>query len=573
MRSIFRSVPHSPFLATSSTFVLWQDRSPLFAYSVAILLAALYIWHIYPLHFLLGSGAYFEVGDAATNVTGWLFYVQDAWHSPLLHTERLAHPGGVNIAFTDSIPLAALLFKAIAPLLPAKFHYIGLWHALAYLTQALAATFLIRSLGLRHILATVAAVAFAVTWPALVFRIGHTALMTHALLLLALAFYFRGRSEQWSKRVTVIAFFALVAAALLIHPYFVAFCYPLFLAYLADRAIAGEGWRKQVLPVLASILGIALIGVLFGYGGKSAPAWGFGFYSMNMLAPFCGEKGQFFSCFVDGTGGQGEGYNYLGAGLLFLLPFAVAMAWPALKSVRMRYPALLTILILFTMFALSNRVYWGTNNIVSYMLPSFLEPIVGTFRSSGRFFWVVGYAILFACLIAILSRTSWLSVLLLAIALPLQWQDLEPLRARSKQIASEPGKQDMAPWKRVMTDVDKIHIYPAFGCGSHDSKLYLYFQRVASQYGKLIDTGYIPRLAVDCEKNQRFFDASFQPGRLYVASKEFLAKSGRVPAGFKEASRHGACIKSADMIFCHPGKQQDYLETTGLPLEPATEIN
>lgn len=570
----YRQSRHAFFLQRLSD-ALWQDRSALFAYSLAFLLAILFIAHIYSLHFLLGDAQFFDQADPATNVTGWLFYAQDGWHFPLLHTDRLEHPEGVSIALTDSIPLAALLFKLAAPWLPPQFHYIGLWHAVAYLTQALAATFLIRSLGLRHALANIAAVGFAITWPALLFRVQHTALMTHALLLASLALYFLGTQNQRSNQAK-IALIAINAIGLLIHPYFLAFCYPLLLAFLVDRAITEEGWKKQLPPLLASLAVIGIVGVIFGYFGRLGLVNGFGFFSMNLLAPFCGEKGQLFSCVADGTGGQYEGYNYFGAGLLLLMPFAAVMGWPDIKTIHRRYPALLSILILLTVYALSTHVYLGRHNILNYSLPQFFGSIAGSFRVSGRFFWVVGYAILFASLFAVLKKRSWLPALLVAIALPLQWHDVAPLRERNKQIASIPGVHDVTPWEKTMSEVDKIHIYPAFWCTlSPKTEMYLHFQRVASRYGKLIDTGYIarPSANLNCENNQRFFAADFQPRRLYVMPVDLLATPEKIPDGFKNAARQGSCGKWKDVILCHPGTRLDDWKNSELQVERITMLH
>src|SRR5690554_985993 len=81
------------------------------AYPLALLLAAGMVLYLYPSGFLAGQGAYFVTGDAASHISGWLFFREDQWRFPLLHSVRLNAPEGVSIAFTDSIPLVALLQK------------------------------------------------------------------------------------------------------------------------------------------------------------------------------------------------------------------------------------------------------------------------------------------------------------------------------------------------------------------------------------------------------------------------------------------------------------------------------
>ncbi|HJU70986.1 MAG TPA: DUF6311 domain-containing protein [Paucimonas sp.] len=545
--------------------LLWSPQSPAASYGWTILAAILFIFYLFPVAFLAGNGAFFSQTDASSNVAGWLFYARDAWHFPLLHTERLNHPEGVSIAFTDSIPLAALLFKPFVAWLPMHFHYFGLWHAAAFIAQAIGATFLIRALGVRHAPGAVAAVAFAITWPALLWRIGHTSLMTHGILLFALAFYFLGRRGQWPARRTATAFIILCIIGLTIHPYFLAFCYPLFLAFLVDQALAGEGWRKQMPRALASVAAIAAVGMVLGYFGHgSTMTFGFGYYSMNLMSPFCG--GYLVACtdaiqhqfgafrFADATGGQYEGYNHFGAGMLLLLPVVLITRWRSVRALPKRYPALLLVLVLFSIYALSTAVYFGAHEVAAYSLPSFLDRLTGTFRASGRFFWIVGYAIAFGVLAGLLSRPSRSAILLLAVALPLQWLDVQPLRQRIVTTASVPAGNDLAEWEDALMKVDKIHLYPAFGCGGDsDVNIYWLFQRLAAHYGKLIDTGYFARPNVDCGDNAHAFAGKFMERHLYVTSAEHIKNPFTVPAGFLSASQRGECVKRQNTVLCQPG--------------------
>jgi uncharacterized protein DUF6311 len=539
---------------------LWRDLSPTTAYFLALTLAIAFILHLYPIAFIAGHGRIFEEGDGAQHVAGWLFYASDSWHFPLLRTERLNHPEGISIVFTDSIPLAALLFKPFASWLPAQFHYLGLWHVVIFVTQALAATLLARALDLRHVLATFSATLFAMTWPALLFRsAGHTALMTHSIVLCALALYFLGRHGKWSSRTTTWWFVALCLVGLTVHPYFLAFSYPLFLASLADHAIAGEGWKRQWPRALVAIVAICIVGAVLGYFTSDTTTEGFGVFSMNLLAPFCsGELGYFHDCDYDATGGQYEGFNYLGLGVLLLLAFVIVTQWASVKALPRRYPALTVVSTLFFLYALSNVVYLGSHRILSYPLPPVVDQVTDTFRVSGRFFWVVGYLILFATLAALLKQPSWYSVGVLAIALPLQWMDIQPVKNRHKQVVSAPSRNDLPSWAQIMSGVEKIHLYPAYGCGNAaPDSVYRLFQRMAAHYGKLLDTGYISRPSVNCEANRKIFDAPFQARHLYVMTSDGLREPTTMPTGFSSALQHNECVQYEAVLLCQPGTTPD----------------
>lgn len=523
---------------------LYAERSSLFAYGLGAALALLVLFSMYPLSFLRGEGEYFETSDVAANVTGWLFYVRDTWHFPLLHTERLNFPAGVSIAFTDSIPFAALLFKTFAAWLPDGFHYFGWWHALIFFSQSVAAVMLIRALGLRHALAVPVAVVFALVWPALLHRFWHTALMTHSFILFSLALYFLGRSGQIASRTAAVILACLCVLAMIVHPYLLALCYAIFIAYLADQALSGEGWKRQLMPFIGSLTGVALAAFALGYlarGGNFAD--GFGVYSMNLLSPFCGGRLALCSGMRDTQ--QGEGLNYFGLGLLLMLPFAIASVSLRMRELLRRYPVLLLVLVMLSAYAFSNRVYWGSYNVLSYDLPSIFNPLIGTFRASGRFFWPVGYLILFATLAAILKRPSWRSVILALTAVSLQWFDTMPARNYIDQAAAKPGKGDLISWKTIMQSIDHLDLYPIYGCGNIDPEKYLFYQRLAAVYGKTMNTGYIARPNTDCIRSAQEFGNAPAPRHLFVGITPF-----DLPKGFLTAAQQGGCASLYDQMLC-----------------------
>ena len=537
------------------------------AYAIALVLGLAVVWRLFPAAFLAGHGRMFDIGDAAQHVSGWWFYVRDDWHLPLLHTRRLAAPEGVSIAFTDSIPLAALLFKPIAAWLPAHFHYVGLWHAVAFVTQALAAVFVIRSLGVRHAWGALVAAVFALTWPALLFRLGHTSLLTHAVILVALGLYLRGHRGEWSRRRVLTGFTLVHLAALLLHPYLLAMAFAIFVAWVVDDALVGRTGNgpRRAAVALATLAGSAALVVAaalaVGYGGGATTAVGYGIYSMNLAAPFCG--GRFVDCvpaalanqplaayhFVDATTGQYEGFNYLGLGLGLMLVVALALHARALPTLLRRSPALFAILLAMAVYALSNRVYWKQNELLQFDLPATLRRLADSFRSTGRFFWPAGYAQLFLGLAAVLRRRAVWALAIAALALVLQWVDTGPLRARIQQAAAAAPVDDLSPWAGVMAGVDSIRLYPPYDCDRTEPAVYLHWQRLAGYYGKTIDTGYISRPSTACRLRADELDAPPAARTLYVtaASRVF-----DMPAGFVAAARQGQCIQAERIVACGP---------------------
>lgn len=544
--SQFQKLPEPATLGKSAW--LWREAPSSTAYAAALLMAMALVLHLYPLSFLAGHGLYFEGGDAASHVAGWLFFEKDGWHFPLLKSVRMNAPEGTSIAFADSIPLLALLLKPFRTLLPDGFHYFGLWHGFSYLLQAAAAVFLIRSLKVRHLPGALLAAAFAITWPALTHRLGHTALMTQGLLLVALGIYFRSFQTTWSLARTSISFIALTCTALLIHPYLLAMTYPVFIACLLarhqqSRLTLAQGARW----IIASLAALLLIMYVGGYFiGKGAAIGGFGVYSMNLLSPFCGGL---LCAPVDATGGQDEGFNYLGAGILLLLPIALTLQGADLFRALRRHWPLTLVMAVFLLYAASDRIFLGQLLLLDLPLPRLLEGAFGIFRVSGRFFWLVGYGVLFAVLVTLLRRQSGALLLIVVAALALQWHDTRSLRERVQFATRLPPNLELAPWRSALAGLQSIEIYPAYGCGDTPTEDYVRYQYIAANLGLTINSAYTARAAVHCDQKNAFSQAPAQDGQLYVRAG-FLRNSLDLPPLFQQAIAAGDCMLDTVHLIC-----------------------
>ena len=99
-----------------------------------------------------------------------------------------------------------------------------------------------------------------------------------------------------------------------------------------------------------------------------------------------------------------EGYNYFGAGLILLLPIALVLFWRDLVAFPKRYPALFLVLTGLFLYAISNHVWLGPYELFSFPLPTWITWLTGSFRAAGRFFWLMGYLILVATLVAFCKK-------------------------------------------------------------------------------------------------------------------------------------------------------------------------
>jgi Family of unknown function (DUF6311) len=577
----------NPFLTL--VVALQSGQLPAFAsYLLAVAIACGFVAYLFPLSFLMGHSTVFDYGDIGQHVSGWWYYARDSWHFPLLHTTRLDHPTGVSIAYTDSIPLLALPFKVLITLfpgwLPEHFHYVGWWMGLVFISQAVAATFFMRALGAKSLLAVLISVGFALTWPVIHARYHHPALMMQSIIIYALALYFLGRHKTWSSSAVCIAFVALNLVALTVHPYFLPFTAGIFTAFLVDQAISGESWLRQLKRLL--VLGILLVSVilLLGYTGRPAYAnYGYGttFY-LDLITPFCGG-GKLIAC------GDGpvyafpyhEGFNYLGAGLLLLIPFAAILNWRSVASFPITYPAFTLLLIGFLLYTLTNQVHLKDAVIFSFELPTWLEGLTGTFRAAGRFFWPISNFILFVTLASLFKKRNrvltFFLLLLVTTSLVLQVKDVKPWLSRIQAEAAKPSQLNFADWAPVMNSIDKVVSYPIHECAPLHYLHNIWIMQLAGYYGKLINSGYTARGNKSCTDDDIAIKQPFQKRHLYIMSIGSYANAPfggefSFPAPFQAAMNNGECVRRLEEMVCLPGSTLDFWQKLALETSPIKPI-
>jgi Family of unknown function (DUF6311) len=576
---------------TSSTTLIntfWRDVPKFGSYLLAIVIGCCFVAYLFPWAFLAGDSVVFDNGDIAQHISGWWYFAKDSWHFPLLYTERVNHPEGVSIALTDSIPLMALLFKAIFTLFPnmfsAHFHYFGWWIGLVFVTQAVSAVMLMRALGAKSLLALLVSIGFALTWPVLHARYHHAALMMQSIIIFALSFYFFGSSKTWSSSKTSFAFIALSLVALTVHPYFLPFVAGLFLAFMVDQIVKGESWLPQLKRLVTFAIALGFTMWILGYLDRKAPLAGFGdFFFLDLKYPFCGG-GKLINC---GFGPvyefpYHEGFNYLGAGLLLLMPFALIFNGKALLALPKKYPALLILLLGFFLYALSNRVRFAGVEIFSYPLPAWLSFLTGTFRASGRFFWLVSLLTLFVTLASLLKKRAFLPTLavtcLLTTALVIQVKDVRPWLDRIKTKAKKPSKFNYADWAPVMAQVDKLVMYPTYQCAHPHYQHYIWVMQMAGYYGKLLNSGYVARSNLNCNADKLAINQPFLPRHLYVLSSAVYANAPftpgfELPTPFEQAMKRGECVRRIDDMICLPGSNAAFWNSLEPIASPITMIS
>jgi hypothetical protein len=451
------------------------------------LVAAAAVFGLLHLWFTLGPGILspsdpfwtLPLNDTSVAMLGAEAFARDpAWHFPLASTSRLLSGGqAISIVYTDSAPWIVVLLKALG-LGVEDVSGIGMVAALAVVLQPVAFALLLMALGVRRVESVLIGAFLGSMLPAWYLRgVWHVALWSHWVVVLALAV------AAWAVRKGVsnwvIAGLAgLGALSIGIHAYlFVMVAAIAAGALLADVARLGLKAVPRAAAGLAIFLAASgLAAWVLGYASGGGVD-GFGLFSMNLLSPLVPQRSGIAQTllgdarpFLDATGRQYEGFNYLGGGILRCLGLA---AW---LFVRRRGPGadwraaapLIAALLALTALALSNKVYAGHRLLLDVPVPAPLMALFNEVRSSGRLFWPVAYALLAVSILALDRAPKRMLVGLgLAVALGLQFADTRILRwslGESYKPSGQPALFDAGPWKRGPFSGHNLRVLPSYLC-------------------------------------------------------------------------------------------------------------
>lgn len=515
----------------------------------ALLLSAASFPLLFGFERALGRGGPFDwpMDDLAQHIAGAYAYLDGAWTFPLFHTDRINAPEGANIIFTDSAPLAGLLAKILHSLTGLRFNYLGAWFAVLWVGQGFAGALLLRELGARRAIPIALGALWALAVPTFLWRYGHLALSSHFLILLALALYVRGTGTRAASTGYRLGWLTLCITALFTHIYLLVMVFGILAAAGADRV-----WRRHApffleLAFLAAaavlVLFLAYVGGYFSVDRIAAE--GFGTYSMNLLAPFWPVQSLFFGgVSPETTGGEYEGFNYLGLAGLAVIAAASVLAARRLTAILLGHPALTAFMVASTLYAIGTQVWLGEHRLLD--LSRFDLEAFSIFRASGRFFWPVAYLLLFAslaCLARHFRARPAAGAAALCLLVAVQVAESYPLVQKVViGVRDSPQPLLLAAVERA----DSIHVFPGYEClASDDPRRDEVGQIVwmAAKAGKVVDTAYLAREQgpEGCRPV-----AETAPGELTIA-----VEPSKVPGPCFDTEQASICGETARRIADH----------------------
>lgn len=363
-------------------------------------------------------------GDSAQRYIGWEFYRSSGFEKGLFANPDYGMEIASSIAYTDSLPLLALVAKILTLHVDSPFQYIGIWVLISMILQSFFAQ---RLLGLwikKKWLSRLLSIFFAFAPPMLHrIELGQESLVGHFLILAGLWLYF-----SRPRRNTALSWTLLISISLLTHPYFFVMVLGIWAArQIRPLLLRAADYRKILVGSAPVIAATSLLLWQLGYFSGGLRDGGYGKFKLNVAGPLDSNGWSYFLPDLEGARpGEVEGFAFLGAGIILLLAVSVSMVLfrSNNKFLEVRsHIGLLALICAFALFSVSNNFAIGPYE-ASYNLPDETKAVFDTFRASGRFVWPIYYLVMLATILFIwknLARKTL--VIIVSLALTLQIVD------------------------------------------------------------------------------------------------------------------------------------------------------
>ncbi len=436
--------------------------------------------------------------DRASDFSMWQFYRVTPFDFPFGKITGYAYPSQTGVGGCGSTALLALPLKLISRWLPLHFQFFGWWLLVCYVLQGVFAVRLLQIWGIKNNFLLLLCAAFLCISPVMLTRTDHINLTAHWLILGGLCAYF---DFQKTLRQRFWLHFGFCVMAALIHPYMV-----LFNLGLASATLLDEFFKKKNIRLSQFLggLGGLLSGVLLAWwvsGGfvmkaSSSEMTGFAKYSANLNTLFNSENQCRLPRLPHAFTEQYEGFGYLGFGIIVLLPIAAFFYFLGKKETLTKHLFLALVTILLTLFALSTTFTFNEHVLADFGYKP-IRILADTFRSSGRYIWLIHYLLVFSILYIIIKKfeeKKIITILILVTAFVIQAYDIYPMYQRIiKDVYNYEDALSFDIWRQATQEAQRLVMYPPYAGKYKTTADYVYFAELAYEQKIGITAGYMPR--------------------------------------------------------------------------------
>ena len=362
-----------------------------------------------PINFV--NNEWLSPGDSAWHWINWLFFKETSiLQFPIFENYNYGMELSSSIAINDSLPIMALIFKPFSSILPFDFQYFGLWILICFIMQGQLGLILLRKITKNEFLSFIGACFFILAPPFLWRLWGHYSLMAHWLIILGIIIFY---STNFNLKNWI---FLLILTAL-VNAYILAIILSIFILDLIFRRSIGEFTKKESLLIFFKTFSLLLLSLyVFGYfsNGVSIGSGGYSLYRANLNTFF--NDNNFWSYIMPDIGSipnDYEGFGFLGIGMIILLVISLYEIFRNQSLINSIFTKkntyLLCLSLILFLFAITNKVTFGSNVLFEFDLPEVFKLVTRPLRSSGRMVWLIFYLI-YCAIFFILARSKHVRV-------------------------------------------------------------------------------------------------------------------------------------------------------------------
>lgn len=417
--------------------------------------------------------------DLNQHYIGWKFFRRSSWGFPIGLIDGITERP-ISIIYTDSIPIFAILFKLLSPILPNTFQYFGLWALSCFVLQTFFAMILLNAYIKEKLQVILGSIFFTLSPIILMRMFVHSSLGGNWLILAALSAWAHRKSIKGYKN-NVMTWGGLMILAVSIHMYYMPMIFAIMCACYLNRFLDNKNKSIGLLSITTISLSLvsALITMLVlgaFYGEPSVLQMGVKEYSAN-LNTFYNPQG--FSLFMHDqltvSVTQWEGYAYLGMGMIVILSLGAIGVLLNKDRVKVLFVgnkstiiSLIALIFICGGYALSPCITWNDKILFDIPWPNAIIKVFSIFRATGRLIWPV-YYIVFTIAMVLLTKVYVnkirLIYIFIVVGILLQVIDLFPLlktaNDRIKVHYNYSTIQDIS-WKELKGNFDEIEFITSF---------------------------------------------------------------------------------------------------------------
>ena len=473
-----------------------------------------------------------ESGDGTMEIAWEFFRDQPLLQFPLGLNPNYGLEISSTMVFDGQLPLFSLLFHPFDFLLTERFQYVGLFLFLSFVWNFVIAKKIFLILKLNEINSSISSTIIS-TSPVMLFRYvdsDHYGLTAGFLLFFAIYLVVKNDASfhKWAL---------LYSVSILIFIYYTVFIIIIHITFLVYKVF----FRKENIKVAAIKLILTLFISLFlmlclgfFYGKVDSADVGFGLFRSTLASLVDSTRWSTFLPDIKEIEGAYEGFAYIGLPSIFLVFLFIFMRGKVIADQnidRSFYVLWFSSIILF-IFSLSNKIAFANHELFEYSIPSQFISLASTFRSSGRFTWLLVFVLFFWLVYKLsLKIESKSFTALLSFLLFLHLVDIESqLSSQKNKKFANAYKTNLTntAWKEISNCYKNIRIYPPT-TGVDNSYNFI---NLANDLGLGINTGRFGRLNNDAINeafklmHEEFSTGVYRSDSFYVFSKSEYVSSG-----------------------------------------------